>query len=111
MAAINDLVLVHIDNKAGFYARIEEITPDIKPRWWQVKLLALTIPAQIYTWILDESQLNGASFTMGGTPVQLEKVALPDSAVSPTKPENLIANEEKRERSKVVSLLDRKKDK
>ncbi len=28
MAAINDIVLIHVDNKPGFYARIEEITPE-----------------------------------------------------------------------------------
>ncbi len=60
MAGINDIVLVHIDSKPGFYARIENITPDVKPGWWQVKLLVLTFPLQVYSWILDESQINGA---------------------------------------------------
>jgi hypothetical protein len=73
----NDLVLVHIDNKPAFYARIEDISADVKPGWWQVKLLVLTHPCQIYTWILEESQINGAQFTMGGTPVTLEKVISP----------------------------------
>ena len=41
MATIHDLVLAHIDNKPAFYARIEEITPDVKPGWWKVKLLVL----------------------------------------------------------------------
>jgi hypothetical protein len=75
--ACNDLVLVEIDNKPAFYARIENISPDMKPGWWQVKLLVLTHPCQIYTWILEESQINGAPFTMGGTPVKLEKVISP----------------------------------
>ena len=82
MATIHDLVLAHIDNKPAFYARIEEITPDVKPGWWKVKLLVLTVPLQVYTWILDESQVNGAPFTMGETPIMLEKV------VSPTPPTN-----------------------
>ncbi|MBP1753251.1 MAG: hypothetical protein H6Q57_2087 [Geobacteraceae bacterium] len=73
----NDLVLAHIDNSPAFYARIEEISPDVKPGWWVVKLLVLTHPCQIYTWILEESQINGAPFTMGGTPVVLEKVVSP----------------------------------
>jgi len=77
MAAINDLVLVHIDNKPGFYAGIEYIENDVKPGWWQVKLLVLTFPLQLFTWTLDESQINGAPYTMGGTPVQLEKVISP----------------------------------
>ncbi len=77
MAAINDLVLVHIDHKPGFYARVEDIVPDVKPGWWQVKLLVLTFPLQLYTWILDESQINGAPYTMGGTPIRLETLVSP----------------------------------
>lgn len=106
MATINDLVLVHIDEKPAFYARIEEIVPDAKPRWWQVKLLVLTVPLQVYTWILDESQLDGAPFTMSGTPVMLEKV------VSPEPPEKPLAPVEKdgaRKGGNVVSLVGRKK--
>lgn len=75
--AIHDLVLVHVDNRPGFFARIEEISPDVKPGWWQVKLLVLTMPLQVYTWILDESQIEGAPYTMGGTPVRLEKIISP----------------------------------
>lgn len=73
----SDLVLVHVDNKPGFYARLEEITPDVKPGWWQVKLLVLTFPLQVFTWILDEEQLDEAPFTMGGTPLRLEKLISP----------------------------------
>jgi len=72
-----DLVLVHVDSKPGFYARIEEISPDVKPGWWQVKLLVLTFPLQIFTWILDEEQLDENPFTMGGTPLRLEKLVSP----------------------------------
>jgi len=114
MATINDLVLVHVDNRPGFYARVEEITPDVKKGWWQVKLLVLSFPLQVYTWILDESQIDGADFTMGGTPMKLERVVSPvvretpavknDAAVSVDEPSP--AN-----RPKVVSLLDRKKGK
>jgi hypothetical protein len=79
MATINDLVLVHVDNRPGFFARVEDICPDMKPGWWQVRLLVLTVPLQIYTWILDSSQIDGAHFTMGGTPMMLEKVVAPPS--------------------------------
>jgi hypothetical protein len=112
MATINDLVLVHIDNKPGFYARIEDISPDVKPGWWQVKLLVLTLPSQLFNWTLDETQINGAPYTMGGTPVRLEKVVSPvereekrrddDSATGP-------GEKEKRVGGKVLSLSDRKK--
>lgn len=107
----NDLVLVEIDEKPAFYARIEDISPDVKAGWWQVKMLVLTHPCQIYTWILEESQINGARFTMGGTPVKLEKVISPLSAENkdcepaPTKkPE-----ENKKGSCKVVAFPERKK--
>jgi hypothetical protein len=112
MATINDLVLVHIDNKPGFYARIEDITSDVKPGWWQVKLLVLTFPLQIFTWTLDESQINGAPYTMGGTPVQLEKVVSPmvrEEKPGDDAPVRENEGKEKREGGKVVSLSDRKK--
>jgi len=112
MATINDLVLVHVDHKPGFYARIEEIDPDVKPGWWQVKLLVLTFPLQVYTWILDESQVAGADFTMGGTPIRLEKVESPHTRLE--EPAPATPQEEKKgaaaKGAKVVSLLDRKKE-
>lgn len=117
MATINDLVLVHVDNRPGFFARIEEISPDVKPGWWQVSLLVLTVPLQIYTWILDDSQIDGAPFTMGGTPMMLEKVVPPPLRNRPDPPPS---SEESREAEtgaqvsaqsspKVVFLSERKK--
>lgn len=113
MATTNDIVLINVDNKPGFYARIEEITPDVKPGWWQVRLLVFTFPLQVFTWILDEYQLEGADFTMGGTPIRMEPV------VSPVEEERLRKEQEEKEQhertrrdssaSKVVSLLDRRK--
>lgn len=113
MATINDLVLVHVDNRPGFFARIEDISPDIKPRWWQVSLLVLTVPIQVYTWILDESQIDGAPFTMGGTPMMLEKVVPPPLHTRPVDPPQ--DEQQKVERDpaaapqKVVFLSQRKK--
>lgn len=114
MTAIHDLVLVHIDNKPGFFARVEDISVDVKPGWWQVKLLVLTLPMQVYTWVLDESQINGAHFTMGGTPILLEKVVSP--LIKDEKAEAAPARREtgpegpKKASVKVVRLSDRKKD-
>jgi len=112
LATINDLVLVHIDNKPGFYARIEDITPDVKPGWWQVKLLVLAVPLQLFTWTLDENQIDGEPYTMGGTPVRLEKVVSP--VAGGEKPDEAAPLKEKKETEKksgdkVVSLFDRKK--
>ncbi len=112
MAAIGDLVLVHIDHKPGFYARIDDITPDVKQGWWQVKLLVLTFPLQVFTWILDTSQVDGAPFTMGGTPVRLEEVVSPTETPAATQEEPAKAErKEKKEVAKVVSLAERKKEK
>ena len=115
MATIHDLVLVHVDNKPGFYARIEDISPDVKKGWWVVKLLVLTFPLQVYTWILDESQLDGAEFTMGGTPLLLEKieplVQQEEPVKTAVKPSSTPSESCVKERPKVVSLLDRKKGK
>lgn len=113
MVTIYDLVLVHVDNKPGFYARIEDISPDVKKGWWIVKLLVLTFPLQVYTWILDESQLDGASFTMGGTPLMLEKIESPIQHEKPLASSTPAASpaQSKADRPKVVSLLGRQKNK
>jgi hypothetical protein len=74
MVNVQDVVLVHIDNKPAFFARIEGIAADMKPGWWQVTFLVLQLPLQVRTWILDSSQVAGEPFTMGGTPVRLERV-------------------------------------
>ena len=113
MATVNDLVLIHVDNNPGFYARVEEINPDVKPGWWQVKLLVFTFPLQVFTWILDDLQIEGAEFTMGGTPLRLEDV------VSPVELERIEKEKTEKERvqkrrqeggaPKVISLQDRRK--
>ena len=114
MASTGDLVLVHIENKPGFYARLERITPDVKPGWWQVKLLVLTFPLQVYTWILDEMQINGAPFTMGGTPIMLELLkfpALPDEKPEAVQPGSDKGGAPAKKGAKIVSLTERKKEK
>jgi hypothetical protein len=112
--SISDLVTVYIEKKPSFFARIEDVTPDVKPGWWKVTLLVLTNPPQIFTWILDESQINGEPFTMGGTPVFLEKVISPfvrDDAVSSLPPVKEGAGKVvKKDGGKVVSLFERKKE-
>jgi len=113
MANINDVVLLHVDKKPGFYARIEDISPDVKPGWWQVRLLVFTFPLQVFTWILDEFQLEYAPFTMGGTPIQLEPVVSPleeerQQQEQQEQEERKLARQESGS-SKVVSLADRRK--
>lgn len=113
MATIHDLVLIHVDNNPGFYARVEEIVPDVKPGWWQVKLLVLTFPMQVFTWILDDNQIEGADFTMGGTPLRLEDVISPVELerIEKEKSEKELAQKIRQEGGtpKVISLMDRRK--
>ncbi|MDZ7359287.1 MAG: hypothetical protein ONB46_00985 [candidate division KSB1 bacterium] len=95
--APNDIVLVHIDNQPAFFARVERIDPDYKRNWWHVKFFVLALPMRVITWIIDDEQIRGADFTMGGVPVRIEKVAPPveasarepeaETTASPTAPQ------------------------
>jgi hypothetical protein len=78
MTLEGDLVLVYIRGKPAFFARIEQISEDVKPGWFQVKLLVLQIPLVVVTWILREAYINGEEFTMGGHPVTLTRVVCPE---------------------------------
>jgi hypothetical protein len=69
-----EVVLIYYQDQPAVFARIEAIEPDVKKDWYQVTLLLLTLPTQVVTWILRESYINGAPFTMGGTPVRMENV-------------------------------------
>ena len=77
-----DVVLIYYQDQPMVYGRIEGIGPDVKKDWYQVTLLFLTVPAQTVTWILRDEYINGASFTMGGQAMRLEKVkrVLPEGA-------------------------------
>jgi hypothetical protein len=70
-----------MDQKPTFFARIEAISPDIKPGWFQVKMLVLQMPLVVVTWILRDAQINGEEFTMGGRPMRLEKVVAPEESL------------------------------
>ncbi|MHC1742368.1 MAG: hypothetical protein AB9873_04960 [Syntrophobacteraceae bacterium] len=123
MTMEGDLVLVYADNQPAFFARIEAITADFKPEWYQVKMLVLQVPVALITWILREPYINGDEFTMGGRPIRMEKVIVPeemDMELPPSEPlghEALEVSEEQepepaeKEPTKVVSLADRRKKK
>ena len=80
MATIKDVVLIYFEDQALSFARIEDIRPDVKPGWFQVKLLLLEIPLQVVTWILREAYIGGEVFTMGGNRIRLEPVVCPEEA-------------------------------
>ena len=77
MTDVNDVVLLHIDEKPAAFARIERIEPDQKPGWYHVTLLLLQIPLQTVTWILRDGYIEGEPYTMGGRPMRLEPVVAP----------------------------------
>lgn len=116
MTGIGDLVLVYMDGQPGFFARIENITADVKPQWFQVTLLVLQVPLMAITWILREPYINGEEFTMEGRPIRMEKVTAPkeedileESTEEVKTEEDESSPGDSQERGKVVSMFNRKK--
>ena len=79
MAQENDIILIYFENNPLVFARIEDISPDIKPDWYHVKLLMLQIPLQVVTWILRDRYIMGDAFTMNGKRMRLECVVCPET--------------------------------
>jgi len=106
MTKENDVVLIYFEDQPISFARIEDISPDIKKDWYHVKLLLLQMPLQAVTWILRDIYINGQEFTMEGKKIRLEKVVGPKE----TEPfENEKTSPEKPTGQKVISLADLKK--
>ncbi|OGP50475.1 MAG: hypothetical protein A2Y79_06170 [Deltaproteobacteria bacterium RBG_13_43_22] len=102
MTGPNDLVLIYLENQPVFFARIENITPDIKPGWLRMKFLILQVPVSLGEWILLPEYIQGEEFTMRGKKIIIQKVEVPreESLPKPPKPEG-----------KIVSILNRKSKK
>jgi len=122
MTQEGDVVLVYVENNPAFFARVEAITADVKPGWWQMKMLVLQIPLMVITWILRETYINGDEFSMGGKPVRVAKVVAPPEDAGFSREEETAERELEVIRSeetaqggkhgdggKVVSLADRRK--
>lgn len=82
MTAEGDVVLVYMEGEPAFFARVEAIAGDVKPEWFQVKMLVLQVPLVVITWILREAYINGEEFTMGGRPIRMEKVVAPGEQIA-----------------------------
>jgi hypothetical protein len=106
---VNDLVLVYINNKPAFFARIEDIEPDVKTDWWQVTLLVLQVPVKTLVWILRDAYIQGEHFTMGGTPIRLEKVVVPPATFEPDPDTPNDDREETKDSAQIISLSDHRK--
>ena len=113
MTTINDIVLIHFEDNPLVFARIEDISPDVKPNWYLVKLLFLQVPLQVVTWILREAYIDGAEFTMNGKKMRLEKIVAPEITEEPQVPEKDTPRKKpataKSEGAKVIALSDLKK--
>lgn len=108
MTTEKDLVLIYLEDQPMVHARIEDITADVKPGWYVVKLLLLQIPATTTHWILRDSYIDGAEFTMNGKRMRLEKIDCPeDEKISEEDGEK--KPEEKKDGGRVISLSDRLK--
>jgi hypothetical protein len=83
MTGINDIVLVHFEEKPLSFARVEDIAADHKPGWYHVTLLMLQVPLQVVTWILRDAYINGEEFTMNGKRMRLERVEAPQPTRAP----------------------------
>ncbi len=77
MTAINDVVLIHLEDEPVSFARVENILPDAKKDWYHVRLLMLQVPLQVVTWILKDDYINGHDFHMNGKKMKLTKVESP----------------------------------
>ncbi len=109
MATEKDIVLIYSEDIPLSFARIEEISPDIKPNWYHVKLLLLQVPLQTVTWILKDSYINGQEFTMDGRKVRLDLIECPEVAEPPEIHEEKGRTSRGSKKGKVISLKDRKK--
>jgi len=79
MAQENDIVLIYFEDKPLAFARIEEISPDVKMDWYHVKLMILQVPLHVVIWILRDVYINGEEFTMDGKRMRLERVVCPET--------------------------------
>lgn len=100
---VNDIVLVYKEDIPQFFGRVEKISEDIKPGWFHLTLLVLTLPVQEITWILKDIYIDGTEFSMEGNKMRIEKI------VPPSKIE-LVKNQEKpKDNGRIISFPGQKK--
>jgi hypothetical protein len=110
MAITGDVVLIYHNGNPAFFARVQDISPDHKRDWYQVKLLVLQVPLTQVTWILREEYINGDTFTMDGERVRMEKVVGPYSEGGERQPpDEGPTGKDTGGGGRVISMLDRKR--
>jgi len=98
-----EVLLTYFQDKPGFFIRVENVERDRKKGWWRMTFLILAIPLQTLTWILDDDQMRGSDFTMGGQPLRIERVAAPDTTFPQVEEKDVQENSTK---GRVVSMFD-----
>lgn len=107
MLSSGDVVAVYFDNTPSVYARIEMISSDIKPHWYQIRLLFLSFPPQEATWILREKYLEGSEFTMKDIPIKIIPLSKPSTGETSVQSKH----HEKSSTGSVLSFVDFRKKK
>ena len=98
-----EVLLTYFQDKPGFFVRVENVERDRKKGWWRMTFLILAIPLQTLTWILDDDQMRGSDFTMGGQPLRIERVVAPDTKFPQVEKKDA---QENFTRGRVVSMFD-----
>ena len=110
MASTGDVVLIYHNEQPAFFAQVQDILPDHKRDWYQVRLLVLQVPLTEVTWILREEYINGEVFTMDGDSVRMEKVTgrRGEALYTQSSDEGSVAKDTPAG-ARVISLFDRKR--
>lgn len=72
--APGDVVLIHFREQPATFARVEAIRPHERRGWFYCDLLVLAVPPQPVTWVLQQHQIDGTAFTMGGEGVRIGRL-------------------------------------
>jgi len=108
MTSEGDIILIYFEDKPVVFARIEEILPDSKRSWYHVKLLMLQVPVHTITWILRDSYIEGAEFTMNGKKIRMDVVICPENPDDPEK-DKKSPETKAPDTARVISIQDRRK--
>ncbi len=114
MAVENDIVLIHIEDSPVSFARVEDISPDVKKGWYVIKLFILQVPLATISWILKDIYINGEEFFMDGKKMKLEVVEATEETigddVSSEDPEDIQdSSKDQNKSANVISFADLKK--
>jgi hypothetical protein len=71
---VGDLLLIYSERAALGFARVEDISPDLKADWWRITLMLLHMPVQYITWILRAEYIDGESFSIEGRKMRLQRL-------------------------------------